>query len=77
MTEQNVQQNALQLILEIKDKYSEQFTRNYEKWKKRALFGNGELIPEVNAFRTQGEAADYLHNWLTKRFQYLDSVWSK
>lgn len=77
MTEQNVQQNALQLILEIKDKYSEQFTRNYEKWKKRALFGNGELIPEVNAFRTQGEAADYLHNWLSKRFQYLDSVWSK
>ena len=75
MTEQKVQENALKLVLEIKEKYTAHFARNYDKWKKRALHGNGELIPEVNAFRTQGEAADYLHNWLSHRFQYLDSVW--
>lgn len=77
MTGQGVQENALKLVLEIKDKYSDYFQRNYDKWKKRVMFGNGELIPEVNAFRTQGEAADHLYNWLSNRFRYLDSVWGK
>ena len=77
MTEQKIQENALKLVLEIKENYSEQFTRNYDKWKKRALYGNGELTPKVNSFHTQGEAADYLYIWLSNRFRYLDSVWGK
>lgn len=71
-----IPEKTLTLIEEQKNTYAEHYARNYEKWEERVKKGNFELTDEVNSFRTQGEAADYLYNWLEERFEYLDSQWS-
>ncbi|MBQ8200799.1 MAG: CotH kinase family protein [Clostridia bacterium] len=71
----DVPDTALALILSHKETYAAHYARNYERWPERIAEGNGELIDELNACRTQGEAADYLYRWLEGRFQYLDGQW--
>ncbi len=71
----NVPESTLMLIKEHKSVYEKYYAENYTKWSKRVKYGNGELSQEVNSFKTQAEAADYLYNWLDKRFDYLSSQW--
>ncbi len=70
---------AIELIEIEKESYSYYYICNYEKWSTRVTQGNGEVIYELNTYKNintaQGLAADYLKNWLTRRFAYLDSLW--
>ena len=67
--------NALKLSLYHKETFKEYYNRNYEKWGSRISGGNGEVVPEINAYTTQAEAADYQYRWLKARLIYLDSQW--
>lgn len=70
---------ALELIKLEKEIYQPNFANNYRRWQNRVKYGNGEVIQLLNTFTdaetAQGLAADYLADWLTKRFAYLDSIW--
>ncbi len=66
---------ALKLVNDQKAVFEQHYARNYAKWSERIIKGNGEVTPELNRYKTQGQAADYLYNWLDKRIKYLNSVW--
>lgn len=70
-----VPERALALIGEHREAYADSYTRNYARWPERIRDGNGELIDEVNACRSQEEASAYLQRWLSDRFLWLDSQW--
>ncbi len=78
--ENKVPQGALDLVETQKLVYKKNYIRNYNKWHER-MSGNGELIQLLNTYNdpssAQWLASEYLYDWLTKRFAYLDSVWVK
>lgn len=56
--------------------YEKNFTANYALWKnagKSATLGN-ELCPAAGRCRNQKQAAEYLKDWLIKRFAALDEI---
>ncbi len=71
-----VPDSTLAMIKERSALYADYYEKNYERWSERIENGNHELIPLLNSCKTQNEAADYLINWLSERFEYLDSQWS-
>lgn len=71
----NVLTTALELINTQKTVYEQHYVRNFERWASRIWYGNGELIWELNTYTTQAQAANYLYNWLYKRFNYLNGMW--
>ncbi len=71
----DVLETALSLIEEQQTVYEDYYRRNFSKWSERVDYGNHELTDEVNSFKSQGEASDYLSVWLRKRFEYLDERW--
>ncbi|MCH5157422.1 MAG: CotH kinase family protein [Clostridiales bacterium] len=75
LVENDVLTTALVLINSQKTVYEQYYARNYERWEDRIIYGNGELIGELNSYTTQGQAANYLYNWLGRRFNYLNQVW--
>lgn len=79
MKRYGVQDGALDLIEVQKDCYASYYVKNYNRWSSRVIFGNGEVVPVLNTYKdidtAQGLAADYLIDWLTRRFEYLDSIW--
>ena len=66
-------------IDETSSKYASNFANNYKRWNN--IGNNGSIGNELNskaaACKTQKEAADYLKDWLTKRFAALDGLWLK
>lgn len=76
MKQAGVQDTALSLVQQYKTVYKDHYERNYERWEERVKFGNHELINTLNSYKTQGQASDYLYNWLEKRFECLDKRWA-
>ena len=76
-----VLENTLAMVEKQKTIYSYYYLKNYNQWSERIPNGNHELVAELNSYKNpitaQGLAADYLINWLKKRFVYLDSRWTK
>lgn len=70
----DVLKTALSLVEEQSTTYEAYYQSNFERWPNR-LYGDGELTAQVNSFRTQGEAAEYLYGWLYLRFNYLNFQW--
>ena len=68
--------NSLELITKQKETHENYFTKTLTRWSNRVNYGNGELTSELNSYRTQGQAADYLYRWLYKRYNYLSTQWS-
>lgn len=66
---------AVDLVLRQKKVYETYYAKNFTRWKNRIIWGNDELIWELNSYTTQGEAADYLYHWLFKRINYLNRQW--
>lgn len=63
----------------ISSNFEASFANDQKKWNNigdNELVGN-ELCDESAKCKTQKEAADRLKDWLTARFEYLDSVWGK
>lgn len=79
MKENGVRDGVLQLIEIEKDYYSEEFIRNSRRWPSRVWHGNGESVDILNTYNdletAQSLAAEYLKDWVIKRFAYLDGVW--
>ena len=75
-----VLENVIELVETQKETYKEYYINNYTRWPGR-LNGNSECVWQLNQYNdvntAQGLAADYLIDWLTKRFAYLDSQWVK
>ncbi len=76
-----VKEGALELIALQKEYYRADYIENYTRWPSRLTNGNGEVIPLLNSYKNvetaQGLAADYLTDWLSRRFAYLDSLWGE
>ena len=74
-----VLENVIEMVKTEKNIYKDYYIKNYTKWSSRVTGGNTEVVPELNTYNdintAQGLAADYLINWLTLRFAYLDSQW--
>lgn len=68
--------NTLAYIEELKTVYKGHFAENYHRWQDRVFYGNEELIPELNTYSSQYEAADFLVRWLTNRVAALDREWA-
>ncbi len=57
--------------------YADAFTRNYERWDNlRHNAAADELSPRSAKCKTHEEAADWLHEWLTTRVEFMNSNWS-
>lgn len=67
-----VPEAAIERVRTYKELYKDNFAGNFVRWEERITAGNEEVVPELRECRTQGEAADYLCDWLQKRFDYLD-----
>lgn len=74
LVKNGVPETALEIVKTYKELYEGYYEKNYTKWSSR-LNGDGECVSEINSYRTQGQAADYLYNWLTARFDYLNEQW--
>lgn len=72
----NVKEKTLELISTHKQVYEGYYIRNYQRWPERIKNGMTEVNEIANGFKNQADAADYLYDWLAKRFDYLDSKWS-
>ena len=70
-------ERAYTLIETAQTRYTQAFTRNYEKWNN--IINNYSFVAELSAqaaaCRTQGEAADYLLEWLQSRVEFLNEQW--
>lgn len=70
---------ALDTIESDKAKYKDAFERNYSRWDN--LVHNesfaGELTNRAKNCKTQEEAADYLHEWLSARVEFMNGEWGK
>lgn len=75
LIEYGVITTALELITTQKTVYEQYYAKNYDRWPSRIWYGNDELTWELNSYTSQGQAADYLYNWLYKRFNYLNVQW--
>lgn len=69
-----VLKTSLALITECEKTYEEFYAANYRRWPER-LAGEHEATEELNACKTQGEAAEYLYKWLHNRLNYLNAQW--
>ncbi len=74
LVQYDVLRTALELVETQKVTFADQYRNNFTRWPGR-LYGDGELLPEINTYRTQGEAADYLERWLHSRLNYLNAQW--
>ena len=79
--EYGVLEKAINLVKTEKEVYKDYYIRNFERWSSRVTYGNDEVVWQLNSYKdvktAQGLAADYLVNWLTKRFAYLDGIWTQ
>ena len=79
MKKNGVLECTLYLIETEKEAYKDYYVKNHERWSERLLGGNSEVVAVLNTYTdpktAEGLAADYLRDWLTRRFAYLDSVW--
>ena len=81
MVEHDVLNNAIEMLKAEKETYKEYYIKNFERWSNRVTQGNGECNATLNSYKdiqtAQGYAADWVINWITKRFTYLDTQWGK
>ena len=82
MVENNLLENTINMVKAEKETYKDYYIKNFtEKWSSRVTGGNTECNATLQSFRdvntAQGLAADFLIDWLTKRFTYLDKQWGK
>ncbi|MBR6667011.1 MAG: CotH kinase family protein [Clostridia bacterium] len=75
LTAMGLPEQTLAFVRTLTTVYAADFTRNYDRWPTRITEGNHELVPELNRCRSQQEAADYLYDWLSARFNYLNYCW--
>ncbi len=75
ITAQGIPEKTIELIETQKVMYEDNYAANYSRWKTRVWDGNEEVVPELNTYHKQSQAADFLIRWLTGRFAYLDSQW--
>ena len=73
LIEYKVIDRVLQHNIDATKLYETQFTSEMERWPGKKY--NGELTSQVNAFQTQAEAAQYAHDWLKARFNYINIMW--
>ena len=80
MKEYNLFENLISFIELQSETYKNYYIKNYQKWSSRVSGGNSECVGILNSYKdintAQGYAVDYLIDWLTKRFTYLDSVFT-
>ena len=67
-----------EMISSESEKYEKAFELNYEKWDNiRNNGASNELCRAAAACKSEKEAADYLHSWLTSRVEFLNSEWHR
>ena len=79
MKKYNLLENTIEFLELEKETYKNYYINNYNRWSERVYQGNGECNSTLNSYKdintAQGLAADFLINWITARFAYLDSIW--
>lgn len=71
-----VPEKALQMIQDYTTRYKLNYLDNYRQWNARVIYGNHEVVAEVNTNKTQEDAALYMYQWLEGRIQWLDKQWN-
>jgi hypothetical protein len=69
--------DTLDTIENDKTKYKDAFERNYSRWDNLVHnddFAN-ELTAKARKCKTQEEAADYLHEWISARVDFMNGEW--
>ncbi len=70
-------ERTCQLVTDESSKYQGDFTKNYDKWNN--IINNDIFAAELSApakeCTNQAEAAAFLHDWLEKRVEFLNSQW--
>ena len=81
LKEYGIFEKTIKLVQTEKETYKDYYINNYKRWSARVSGGNDECVYILNTYKdintAQGLAADYLIDWLTKRFAYLDSQWHR
>ena len=70
-------ERTCQLIADESEKYQGDFTKNYDKWNNiinNEIFA-AELSAPAKECTNEAEAAAFLHDWLEKRVEFLNSQW--
>jgi hypothetical protein len=71
-----VMENLIYTIDEISSTYVNDFAKNFSKWNVLGTQQHVYATGDVLTFRTQADAKDWLKNWLTNRYTYINSLWS-
>lgn len=70
-------ENAIKMIEDDAEKYSQAFTKNYQRWNN--LIDNSKFVGELSNGAakcvTHKKAAEYLKEWLTSRVEFLNQEW--
>ena len=70
-------ERTLEMVKNDSEALQADFTRNYQKWNNILL--NFMIVEELSAaerkVKTEAEAAEYLHQWLENRIEFLNSQW--
>ena len=62
---------------DISSTYSKDFMQNFAKWNTLGIKKHVYSTDDVLGFKTQGDAKNFLKNWLLNRYSFLKTLWSK
>ncbi|MCQ2586539.1 MAG: CotH kinase family protein [Treponema sp.] len=75
---QEFENKVVEFIDNVSFQYEDEFIENYKLWKNAGKPQTlGELCSGAAKCKNQKQAADYLKNWLLKRFASIDEYWLK
>lgn len=70
-----VLERALDMVMNCKKIYKENYEANYRRWPACLQALPGERTDALNACTSQAEAADILYDWLYARLNFLNTQW--
>ena len=71
-----VMENLMYTIDEISSTYQSDYQKNFSKWNVLGSQQHVYATADVLGFKTQADAKNWLKNWLTNRYTYINSLWS-
>ena len=66
---------AVDLIDTYKEKYADDYARNFTKWPSSMGSTSSSQVSTVGSFKKQAEASEFFKNWLKIRLNFCNEIW--
>lgn len=71
----NIHGRALDLIDTYKEKYADDYARNFTRWPSSMGSTSDSQVSTVGSFTKQAEASEFFRNWLKIRLNFCNEIW--